>query len=1625
MSFFKDMRCIQSVAQLLGILSSLLGIVVLFGWATYSSTLIQLNAAFAPMPFNAALSFLICGLGILLATLGRAASLRVAGGLVFGLGTLTLLQYVTGADLHIDQLFMDDYINASVTYPGRMAPNTALCFSLVGLILLILPVDVSTCNARANAGVLGAIVFALGGVALTGYVAGIESAYMWGMAAGMAVHTAIGFVILGIGLVVYSSANHRKHTGDALPPWLPGPVAIGGITVTGGVWQAMRSYEMEMAQTLGESGMAFADKSALAFGILGTLFLTLLVRQRIARASGAKAKFLNCTPWVVLFLGLMLVLALSQVLQGTFKTNVKTRFDAAVLDQGKSLQRGIVPYLEAMQYIRSAFYATGALSKDEFRVFSQRSLEQLPGILSLQWVPVVSHETQFVLDKSSNGFYREATTSSETVATGLVAAFSKDLSFLQQFLAPIKSNAVASGDDSVGLAGIWRAIESDEVFVSGRLNLIQTDEDSSGIALLLPVYQSAMTADTAEQRREALVGFVVAVVDIGRMIDAVLTEKMHSSGLILRFEDTEGKARNKHLYTFNPVHLAEQSSAAKLWARNTISIASRDWLMSAIAADETLYPHFSITRLRLPALVLLLFLGLSIYLRRSAQREKERDLLLDKIASRERHFSMLVKTIPGTAYTYRLDENQTLTFLSDEIEKLTDYPATDFLGNRKRSFSSIIHPDDYTHVMGLVKAAIEQYEDYTVEYRIISKSGAERWVYERGQAVYDASGNPEEVHGTIIDITDRKQIEAQFRDLLENAPDSMVIIDETGQIVLVNRQTEILSGYHRDELIGNKLEMLMPKHTHSEYPKDWKRYFAESCAGTLSELVDITILSKDGREAPAEVSLSPLCTGDGMWVSAAVRDVTARKQMETDLIEAKDRAEEAAQAKSDFLANMSHEIRTPMNSIIGMSHLALQTNLTDKQFNYVDKVHRSAEFLLGIINDILDFSKIEANRLELDNSDFYLDSLLNNLAHIVGLKAEEKGLELLFNVAPDVPPIIIGDALRLGQVLTNLGANAIKFTEKGEVVISVTKVEEIADKVTLSFSVADTGIGMSAAQQQRLFRPFSQADVSTTRKYGGTGLGLVISKKLTSMMGGEISVESKLEQGSCFSFTATFGRSQATSDLVVQPPPTLGVLKVLVIDDNSTSRQILESMLISLGFIVEVCADGLEAIEQVKKSQENDPYDLIIVDWRMPGIDGIETIRQIQLVDDKLTSPACIMLTAFGRDEATTAASDVNIKDFLTKPVTPSTLLDSIMTAMGMQPLGVPSRDRVKVQTKGCQVRLAGAHILLVEDNPLNQELALELLTQSCIQVTVANNGQEALNLLAEESFDGILMDCQMPVMDGYTATGLIREQDEFKALPILAMTANTMAGDRQKALDAGMSDHIPKPINPATMFQTLANWIVPSNPQTVCDSKLSESTGDHSGLLLIGGVDTKAGLSRCRGSVGFYQRLLKGFVATQHDFIRHFQEAINQLDWEMAMRAAHDLKSSSGSIGADAIQALASELEKASVNQPSQVKLNALLDGIAPQLEMVCAAILAVCNDDLVAENVDSAAPQSHSSIENELSKLSALITAHDTEALNVAEKLLEVHSESDLAPRLELLVRQLNDWDFDAAREAMVELA
>lgn len=852
--------------------------------------------------------------------------------------------------------------------------------------------------------------------------------------------------------------------------------------------------------------------------------------------------------------------------------------------------------------------------------------------------------------------------------------------------------------------------------------------------------------------------------------------------------------------------------------------------------------------------------------------------------------------------------------------------------------------------------------------------------------------------------------------LLESTPEPILVVNAEGKIEQTNDATVRMFGYEFDEILGQPIDILIPQRYHQHHFSLFSSFMQNPKRIRMTERGDIEAVTKSGEHLIVEINLNPIKLEGDIFVIAGIRDITQQKKAEQQLVQAIRIADDANQAKSDFLANMSHEIRTPMNAIIGMSHLALQTGLDKKAKNYVEKVHRSAESLLGIINDILDFSKIEAGKLDIEQIEFYLDDVMHNFANLVGLRAEEKGLELHFDIANDVPSNLIGDPLRLGQVLTNLGNNAVKFTETGgQVVVQITVEKRHEHDVRLHFCVKDTGIGMRPDQLSKLFQSFSQADSSTTRKYGGTGLGLAISKRLSELMGGEIWAESEENNGSEFHFTSQFQVSEVQKPRQQVATSSLGELKALVVDDNATAREILKQMLESFKFEVETAQNGFEALEKLHENDDKSPFELVFMDWKMPTMDGIETTRGFQQKQVLKNQPTVIMVTAYGREDAVSASGLIDFGGFLTKPVTPSGLLDAILLAMGKEIVEGRRNDFGQANANDAIAQLQGADILLVEDNEMNQELAIELLQSNGLRVTLAENGQEALDKLATHSFDGVLMDCQMPVMDGYTAAKTIRRDEKFEGLPIIAMTANAMAGDKEKVLACGMDDHIAKPIIIGDMFNTMAKWITPKNPLS---AKAQRSLPKDVVLPELTSLDMKKGLSTTQNNNALYLKLLKRFHSGNQHFTEQFEQAL-ATSQEDATRLAHTLKGTAGSIGATEIQSTAADLESACKlqNQDLEPLVLAVTNALTPVLAEL---------DQLSQMKTESAESVEVDStvVRAKLEELKSLIEDYDTDAADLLEELEPMLNESVQKSALQQLSQAIENYDFETALEHLEQL-
>ncbi len=784
--------------------------------------------------------------------------------------------------------------------------------------------------------------------------------------------------------------------------------------------------------------------------------------------------------------------------------------------------------------------------------------------------------------------------------------------------------------------------------------------------------------------------------------------------------------------------------------------------------------------------------------------------------------------------------------------------------------------------------------------------------------------------------------EEKFRGMMESAPDTMLIVDAAGTIVLANSEASRAFGYAREELIGSSVDDLVPERLRRRHPTLRATYHHAATRRPMGSGLDLSARRKDGSEFPIEIGLSPLATEDGeALVMCVICDVTERRAAQEETSHAKDVAEAASWAKSEFLANMSHEIRTPMNGIIGLTDLALHTELPAAARRQLGMVKTSADALVRVINDILDFSKIEAGKLELDCVPFNVRETLGDTVKTLGIQAHAKGLELACRIHPELPETLIGDPDRLRQIVVNLVGNAIKFTERGDVIVEVQAEDVDQDGITMRISVSDTGIGIPQSKQQAIFKSFEQADSSTTRKFGGTGLGLTISAQLIRLMAGKVWVESEPAKGSTFHFTCRVGFDRAGTPAVLSCPVVLAGLPVVIVDDNAASREILLETLANWRMNASAVGSGNEALRALAHARDRGtPYRLVLLDARMPEMDGFTVAERIRR-DPSLAIATVMMLTADDQSGDAARCRELGVAGYLTKPIKQSELLDATVKALGNHVQTSDCRDQPEATAgAACPLR-----VLLVEDNLINQSLALELLEGRGHSVVVAGNGREALDAMAHEPFDVVLMDVQMPEMDGFEAVGIIRENEKMSGghVPVVAMTAHAMKGDLERCLSAGMDEYISKPVHAAKLFAILerigtaqgaadtAAGAPAKAPTAPAPTTAARDTVAARGVMAIGGapasassdeadadataldvaqVDVEAILDR----IGHNRQLLARLVAIFFDesarLVAEIYKAVAREDRAGLRQAAHSLKGSAAVFEGEAVCALAQALE-------------------------------------------------------------------------------------------------------------------
>jgi two-component system sensor histidine kinase/response regulator len=883
---------------------------------------------------------------------------------------------------------------------------------------------------------------------------------------------------------------------------------------------------------------------------------------------------------------------------------------------------------------------------------------------------------------------------------------------------------------------------------------------------------------------------------------------------------------------------------------------------------------------------------------------------------------------------------------------------------------------------------------------------------------YQPANIPERNVGQIVVSVDINAIQARtFDKILEVFFGNLFIFAITSAFLLLLIENKVIrylrkAAAYVENLSSENLEqsLVMSRHGRDELTQltSGINRMRENLKGSIQQL-------KEGihhREA-AEAQVRQLNQDLEQRVLERTRELEAATEL----------AEAAARAKADFLANMSHEIRTPMNAIYGMGHLLQRTNLARNQRDYVDKMLQAGSHLLAIINDILDLSKVEAGKLEIEQVEFELDSVLANVSNLLGEKASAKALELIFEVDSNVPRLMVGDPLRIGQILVNYGNNAVKFTDEGEIRIKVECANQSGREMLLKFSVRDTGIGMTPQQQQRLFRSFEQADTSTTRRYGGTGLGLAICKRLAELMGGEVGVSSSIDSGSSFWFTASLQVS-TTAPRALIPRLDLRGLRVLVVDDVEAARLSMSELLVQLTFVPDVAASGEDALTAIKRAnEEGAPFEIVILDWRMPGLNGAEVARRIR--DMPLSKqPRLVLATGYAREEVIKDAHAVDITEVLVKPVTASVLFDSLMgLAVGnTSPETHQDFESVSISSHH-QRAFSGYRILLAEDNPLNQQVALGLLQEEGFEVTVADDGAVALDYLSSQPFDAVLMDVQMPVCDGLSATRKLRLNPALRELPVIGLSANVMSDDQRRCMEAGMNDFVAKPIEPTALFTTLKRWLPGNSAKTTWQFVSSEFPGLHGSqadgsTFKIDGVDTEQGLRRIGGRAERYRDLLKGFLAGHAMDDVRIRCAVDAKDYANAARLAHTHKAAAGQIGAEPLYLLAQSLENALGSLPANpevendlARFSALLKGV---VQSVSKALESETRPEPQASKALGPDPAELASLRSELKQL---LERNDAKASRVFRQNSETWERALGAKNCGQLRQAVSEYDFDRA--------
>ena len=1362
----------------------------------------------------------------------------------------------------------------------------------------------------------------------------------------------------------------------------------------------------------------------------------------------------NHQSWLILLAGLLLTLYTAYIIKSDAEQKAHLGFKLDCDEVILHIESRLKVHKQVLLGAAALFDASSSIERDEWRAYAKRiEIDQhFQGIQGLGFAQLIekSELQKHVAKIRSEGFPEYK----------VHPAGDRDRYAAIVYIEPFKGrNIRAFGYDMysepVRRAAMDQARDQDTAALTGKVELVQESgaQKQAGTLMYMPVYRKNMKTDTVAERRDALYGWVYSPFRMGDMLAGVMNDAHRHTRL--RVYDGSAATPAGLLYDSEPDTSQDYLPPSLLQLEKHATFNGRVWTLkfelSEHAVAEISYSR-AWTTLLLGTLcsLLLFFLIRTYHSTRSSALSIAEELTseLRRAVESERELNTRLK-LQSTALNTSAnsiiitDRSGLIEWVNPAFCKLTGYSAEEAIGqNSGKLVNSGRQDNEFYRSLWQAITSGQAWQSELVNKK---KDGS---LYQVSMTITPMKNDQGEItHFVSVqkDISERKRMEetlkkseTKLRTLYESTSNAVMLLDQQGFFDCNLAALRMFGCKSREEFYTKSPADLSPEIQPCGVDSATLAHdkIATAMERGSNRFEWVHKRADNGRTFDAQVQLDAMELDGKTVLQATVHDITALKKNEQALIayrdnlegivaeqteslrQAKDAAESANRTKSEFLANMSHEIRTPMNAILGLTRLTLDGELSPKQRDHLRKVYSSSKALLGILDDILDYSKIEAHKLDIEHLPFLLEEVIRSTGELFSAKLAEKELELFIEIDRDIPPCLLGDPMRLGQVLNNLLGNAIKFTERGQIHIKVERLNQQDKELSLRFSVRDTGIGMDKAQADRLFNAFTQADTSITRKYGGTGLGLTISKRLVELMGGNFTLSSAAGVGSTFAFTAKF--EQGEMDAKSGQPHPLHAMRALVVDDQETSLLILEHYLETWQFDVTGTTSAADALALIELAERDDrPFEMLLLDWRMPGMDGLELTRRLEALVASgalRRAPTILMVTAYDKDILLSEAGSSRVEGVLVKPVTPSTLYDSLLRIQQPQLSGKdkPAEARLDLYEMAAPIR--GAQILLVEDHEINQEVAMEFLGQAGLNVTLADNGAVAVELMEKANFDAILMDMQMPVMDGITATKLIRKMPNGRTIPIIALSAAAMIHDKQACEQAGMNAHLAKPIDPEALIATLRQLVKPVHAAPVAKTA---AAADRPAALPaeLPGFDLAGALARLGGNRALLNRLLLRFAAENSETLSKLDELLQQGKTGDACDLLHRIKGVAANLGAveiaKAVQQLDAEIK--SGNPPAS------RHAFAATLNGALQAILREIHQDAQSQ------PGSPADTKALRSELLILMTALKNYEIPDDAKLSSLFSQLAArisAERMAELERPIHDFDFEAATRVVTNI-